>query len=469
MEVINCESAGELASAIDKLPPGVLFRGQIKEYLRADGSPDLRSSIDRHGCIPDRMLKWMQYSRFILGTFIKTFDTESDLATDQAILQHYGWRSLFLDASSSALVAAWFAGHKFQNHREVELVEDCWEDPAFAIRERAWYQAADEQIGCLYAIGRKGLRRNGIECVDLVEIATEEGRHRCNAQSAFMVGPLSGNLPDDCIVAKILAPTSVFRDYLVEGETLTQSTLFPNEDLDPFLATLMAIPWVKRYEGEESPTIDFYDRGLSFPEYSMRPMKRNGPGTCFYRRFWIADVSPIGSPFSETDFYLTGETLFHGAALCLKTFPNISQLLENKRSVIVEIDGLIAYPYGTDGSYAKGVYFERQEDGTILITELAVDHYGLRPAGFGITKGLYYKVNKEGEWERITHPKECDCGHESHHRHHLIVASHFESSLENNDFTQVRDHIFATSEVEGNSDQAAIDWMKTDNTKPSPA
>jgi hypothetical protein len=188
MNEIHCETTAELADAIESLAPGMLFRGQTREYLRTDGGPDLRSSFDRHGCIPDRMLKWWQYSRFILGTYIKAFDAESDISTDQAILQHYGWRSFFLDASSSARVACWFAGHKYETKRSGELVEDCWEDPVIAMREEAWYEDADRQVGCLYVIGRKGLRRKQIGCVDLVEIATEEGQHRCSAQSAFMVG-----------------------------------------------------------------------------------------------------------------------------------------------------------------------------------------------------------------------------------------------------------------------------------------
>ncbi|MCV6825160.1 MULTISPECIES: FRG domain-containing protein [Halocynthiibacter] len=459
----HCQSASELNDTIDSLPPGLLFRGQTKEYLRADGGPDLRSSIDRHGCVPDRMLKWWQYSRFILGTFVKSFDMASDLATDQAILQHYGWRSFFLDASSSAQVAAWFAGHKYKSKREIELVEDCWEDPVFAIREEAFYEPAGDQVACLYAIGGKGLRRNDIDAVDLVEIATEAGSHRCSAQSAFMVGPLNGNLPDDCIVAKIFAPTSVFREFAAQDSSLTQEGLFPPSSSDPFLAALSSVPWVKRYIDEEKVGIDFFDRGLGLPEYNVRSMKRNGPAVCFYRRFWIADTLPEDSVFSETHFYLSGETLFHGAAGSLSEFPKITELLTDVVSVAVELDGLVAYPYAQGGSFAKGIYLERQEDGSILLTELAVEQHGLRPAGFGITRGVYYMPSEEGDWKQISHPEECDCGHETHHRHHLVVASHFENALASGEFTNVRKRIFASEGVTVTSDPAVIEIMKLED------
>lgn len=460
MKEWHCKSLSELNETIESLPPGQLFRGQNKEYLREDGGPDLRSSIDRHGCVPDRMLKWWQYSRFILGTFVKSFDMADDLAIDQAILQHYGWRSFFLDASSSAQVAGWFAGHKYKSKRAIELVEDCWEDPVFAIREEAWYEPAGEQVACLYAIGRKGLRRNDIDAVDLVEIATEAGSHRCSAQSAFMVGPLNGNLPDDCIVAKIFASTSVFREFAAQGKLLTQEGLFPPSSSDPFLAALSSVPWVKRYIDEENVGIDFFDIGLGLPEYNARSMKRNGPSVCFYRRFWITDTLPKYSVFSETQFYLSGETLFHGTAGSLTEFPKITELLTDVISVAVELDGLVAYPYAQGGSFAKGIYLERQEDGSILLTELAVDHHGLRPAGFGITRGVYYMPNDEGVWERISHPEECDCGHEAHHKHHLVVASHFENSLASDEFKKVRDQVFASDGIVATSDPAVIELMQ---------
>lgn len=460
MKEYHCSNLSELTEVLEGLAPGLLFRGQTREYLRKDGGPDLRSSIDRHGCVPHRMLKWWQYSRFILGTFIKSFDAESDLATDQAILQHYGWRSFFLDASSSVRVGAWFAGHKYNSKRVIELVEDCWEDPVFAIREEAWYEPADEQVACLYAIGKKGLRRNDIDAVDLVEIATEAGQHRCGAQSAFMIGPLTGNLPDDCIVAKIFAPTSVFRDFATEAESLNQEFLFPNKASDPFLAALSSVPWVKRYHDGQSLGIDFYDRGLGLPEYNVRSMKRNGSEVCFYRRFWIADILSKGSIFSETNFYLNGEMLFHGTAGSLNEFPKVTELLNETESVAVEIDGLIAYPYARPGRFAKGIYLEKQEDGTILLTELAVDQHGLRPAGFGITRGIYFKPSQDGLWERVLHKEECDCGHEMHHKHHLVVVSHFERSLRDCAFSKIRDRVLATSEVSATSDPSVVELMR---------
>jgi hypothetical protein len=108
METVDCQTPEELQEFFDGLAPGVLFRGQTREYLRADGGPDIRTSFDRHGCIPFRMPKWWHYSRAILSTYVKGFDGLTDLATDRAVSQHYGRRSFFLDATADPAVACWF-------------------------------------------------------------------------------------------------------------------------------------------------------------------------------------------------------------------------------------------------------------------------------------------------------------------------------------------------------------------------
>ncbi|PVM90874.1 hypothetical protein DDF62_08695 [Caulobacter radicis] len=214
------------------------------------------------------------------------------MAIDQAILQRYGWRSFFLDATSDPAVACWFAANRYHTEPSGELIEDCWEDPVCIRRERAWYEPADGQ-GCLYVISRKALRARDLNAVDLLEITTREGQHRCVAQSAFMVGPLKGNLPDDCVATRIHAPSAVFAAYAARNPALTVDQLLPGPQTDPVLAALLSIPWVKLEHGGKDVGIDFFERGLPLPEYEVRSLRRTGPGSAFYRRFWLADsVAP---------------------------------------------------------------------------------------------------------------------------------------------------------------------------------
>ena len=459
MKTVECQTPEELQQFFDSLAPGVLFRGQTKEYLRNDGGPDIRTSFDRNGCIPSRMLKWWHYSRAILSTYVKGFDGLADLATDQAILQHYGWRSFFLDATADPLVACWFAANDYRSDPCGELIEDCFEDPLFVVRQRAWYEQADER-GCVYVLNRKALRARDLQTVDLVEITTASGRHRCLAQSAFMVGPLNGHLPDDCIVARVFAPSSVFRAYAEQVPELTCEALFPGPAVDPVMAALLSIPWVKREVDGDGIGIDFFDRGLRLPEYEVKDIRRTGPRTAYYRRFWLADATGPETPLADTTFYLTEETLYHGSASGNLVFPNLTNLLRELTSVAVEIDGLVRHPYAASSSqYGKGIYLEALEDGVMFVTELAVDHLGARPGGFGITKGCYFRVDEGFRWHPIDHPEQCDCGRPAHHAHHLVVAEHFEFALSERAFNLVRERVFAAKDVNAASDPLALQWM----------
>jgi hypothetical protein len=460
MEKVECQTPEELQEFFEGLAPGVLFRGQTKEYLRVDRGPDIRTSFDRHGCVPSRMLKWWHYSRAILSTYVKGFDGLTDLATDQAILQHYGWRSFFLDATADPSVACWFAANSYRSESCGELIEDCFEDPLFVVRQRAWYEPADER-GCVYVLSRKSLRARELQTVDLVEITTASGRHRCLAQSAFMVGPLNGHLPDDCIVTRVFAPSSVFRAYAARVPELTCEALFPCAAVDPVMAALLSIPWVKReVDDDDGIGMDFFDRGLPLPEYEVENIRRTGPTTAYYRRFWLADAINPETPLAETTFYLTEEALYHGSASGDLIFPNLTHLMRECTSVAVEIDGLVRHSYAASSSqYGKGIYLEAIEDDVMFVTELAVDHMGARPAGFGITKGCYFRVDEEFRWHRIEHPEQCDCGRPAHHVHHLVVAEHFEYALKERGFSQIRERVFAAADVDAASDPLALEWM----------
>lgn len=460
MKTVECKDVQALARAFGELPPGALFRGQTQDYRRADGGPSLLTSFDRKGCQPARMQKWWHYSRTILATYVKAFDGLSDLAIDQAILQHYGWRSFFLDATSDARVACWFASHEYKTEPCGELIEDCWEDPVFIRRERAFYAAA-EGDGIVYAISRKALRAHHIQAVDLLEITTAEGQHRCAAQAAFMVGPLRGYLPDDCIAACIKAPAAVFAAYAVQAGTMTTESLFPGPRRDPVMAALLSIPWVKLEVEGGGVGIDFFERGLPLPEYDVSSLRRTGPAAAFYRRHWLADCITADTRFGDVAFFLTEETLFHGSAKRDMKFPRLTKLVHEYIGVAVEIDGLVRHPYGRRGSlYCKGIYLEAQPDGSILLTELQTEHPGARPAGFGITRGMYFLPDDSGTWRRVDHPEQCDCGNEIHHAHHLTVAEHFEYALSEPGFTEIRKRVFASPEVDATSDPEALKWME---------
>lgn len=456
MKNLHCETLGELDEAIGSISPDALFRGQTREYLDVDGKPSITTSFSRHGCIPSRMIKWFHYSRLILSSFVKDFDPRSDAAIDQAILQHYGWRSFFVDATADPAVAAWFAANRYYSKDQIELCEDCWEDPICKVRTYAGYEPSSG-TGCIYAISRKALRSLSINAVDLVEIMTVKGTPRFRAQSAFMIGHLAEGLPSECLIAKITAPSSVFSDYAKRNGDLSMERLFPHSKDDPVLLSLLSLPWVKRDIGPGG--IDFFDRGLPLPEYYNGYVKIARSSTAFYRRFWIDDLAKEDDAPRPTS-YFTSESLYHGTASDPTLLPALAELVRDKKEVIIEIDGLVYHPYGSPTSYGKGIFLRSEPNGAILLSELMVDQEGGRPTTFGVARGRFYSSDESGRWTRVPHPEECDCGHDQHHGHHLIVAKHFEYALTRGSFTRFRDGVYIAGDVVPATDPFIARLMK---------
>lgn len=243
MERLHCATRDELDQVLRRAGPDSLFRGQIEHHIRPDGAASLRTSFSRQGCTPPLMIKWNHYARKALSKYVRGWKPTSDTATDQAILQHYGWMSFFLDMTGDPSVAAWFASHRYSETQGMELVEDCFEDPVFAITRNAKFQAVTEGNGHLYVISRRMVRTHAMEAVQLSEIATHEGSPRYLRQDAYMLGPVPlVGLPEACIVAHISAPMSILQD-VATGHTT--ASLFPEPEDDPIFGELLSLPWAK--------------------------------------------------------------------------------------------------------------------------------------------------------------------------------------------------------------------------------
>src|SRR5688572_30167882 len=110
MKRVDVADAVALANFLSSLGgKEYLFRGQTGHYVRHDGSVSLPSSFARHGCIPTLMMKWTFFATDLLrlsGTATDGVAAPPEFV--QALLQHYGWRSFFVDLTSSAAVASWF-------------------------------------------------------------------------------------------------------------------------------------------------------------------------------------------------------------------------------------------------------------------------------------------------------------------------------------------------------------------------
>lgn len=106
------------------------------------------------------MLKWNFYIRELLrrGGFDVSREDTGNIT--QGLLQHYGFRSFFVDLSSSKSVAAWFACNAFESKRGLDLCENSFEEPVMLVVQRARYNPA-EGVGNFYVLSKEALEARG--------------------------------------------------------------------------------------------------------------------------------------------------------------------------------------------------------------------------------------------------------------------------------------------------------------------
>lgn len=296
MKQVRVETLAELESAIADFGDDGVFRGQ-NSHFGEPNSPSVVTSFDRQGCIPPEMLKWSRYANNVLGVFLN--DHSGSLGHTQALLQHYGWRSFFVDCSSDPTVGAWFASHKYTEKFAIEMSEDYEERPVW-LRKRMAKYAFEEGEGHLYIIDKKAASQVGL--IDLAALRIDGARCRTEAQQAWLIGPLRNtSLPADCFRAHVIADRALFRDFAATKGRTTTETLFPPPSEDPILHALLGLPW-REIKGirDDKFNIPAFRRALELPEHAESFVKIAWPQTAFYcggtvaKKFESIDGDPFG-------------------------------------------------------------------------------------------------------------------------------------------------------------------------------
>ena len=170
MKKITINSVSELEENLEKYKDGFLFRGQTGHYLNNSGQISIPTSFKRHGCIPPVMLKWTHYSKSLLRAFDGEDYHNLDMGISQAILQHYGWRSFYIDLTKDSHVACWFASHKYIENKRLFMCEDFEENPVWLAHKEAEYIDSPDN-GHIYVIDVEYLKENNITIHDLTTLS----------------------------------------------------------------------------------------------------------------------------------------------------------------------------------------------------------------------------------------------------------------------------------------------------------
>lgn len=435
MDNIIVSSVEELKTCLNSLPTETLFRGQTKHYTTDDGAVSMPTSFSRHGCIPPLQHKWTHYARFVLRVLSGSDGVDLDIHLPQAVLQHYGWRSFFIDASASAEVSAWFASHAFTDSDVFNLCEDCFEESIISVHQEASYVPVDATV-FLYALSREYLSDHDIKCFDLTEIDAKDFQPRFHTQSAWLIGPLRDTLPPDCVCACISGPATVFADFASTAGYSKTSDLFPSRKEDFLLKLLLSVPWESVGRDSHMP---FFTRGLRLPEYDYTVIKNHPVNVAFFSPFWVADDrGPTDSPLAKAVFFRTPEQLFYGRPTDNSpSRPNVRTVLNKYSSLVIESKGILRHPeFHLKSEYMKGVYIRLVDAETVEVCELVIDHPGSQVAGAGISEGWYYKIDQQQAWTRHRHSDECPCKNNLLHLHHMWIITHFERLLDEGKFIE---------------------------------
>lgn len=426
MQNHSIDTLEELEAALAMFGSDALYRGQIRNF-GTDDAPKMNTSFGRNGCIPPLMLRWSHYPRFALAALLGSSHREISSEFTQALLQHYGWRSLYLDASSSAAISAWFACHRFNSKRSIELCEDCFEDPVFLVKLMAEY-CYEEGNGFLYVLSKEAMTQRSLGLVDLSAIQLPGCRPRFHAQEAWLAGPLSEELPVDCIVATIQAPKSVFRSYAQEHGIEETEHLFPDTNEDPVLEFLTSMPWkVKTLHDKQKTDIKFFNQPVEFPEYHDSFRKHNPP----YFAYFDGSASKIHGLAEDIVVFDVPEVVVYGFADPVsEKFPMVAEVLEFEgRHFVFEIDSLVRRPGRLNTEYLKGFAISKCENGLLSVADFVVEHPGQQMAGCGINMGWHYRIADDGRWLREVTSDDCPCDNNSTHQHHLSMLTILEAHL----------------------------------------
>lgn len=426
MKRFQANSLVEMKQQLALFDDAYLFRGQARAYNAPDGSPILNSSFNRVGCVPPKMLKWSFYANELLrrgGFDVRRPDA---LHFNQGLLQHYGWRSFFVDLSASPAVAAWFAGHSFQSKRGWQFCENPFEEAVVLGVQEAHYND-NVDVGHLYVLNKELLKENKHELVSLVDDLTTDCPTRFQAQRAWLASIFlyQRRLEPAALAAQITAPAEVFRELAGSAGLKTTEDVFPGPDKDTMLQNLLSLPRIRiPMPGFPFP---YYLRSLEIPEYQINFAKHLPVATTLASPLWTSDITEN----ADQEFWLrVQEETFYGQTETGKPMPRLSAYFRDNAVTNIETDGLICYPAREGSStYEKGISVRQSTNGRLEVCGICIDYTSNRVSGSGVARGYMYELKDDGRLVRSPEATDCPCGDPEHHLQHLRSLAVLEEVL----------------------------------------
>jgi hypothetical protein len=432
----HVNSLAELKQRLKRFGTNYLFRGQTRHHTLASGPPSLTTSFARKGCIPPLMLKWIFYATELLRRGGVDIDNPQTMHIVQALLQHYGWRSFYVDLSADQSVASWFAGNVFREKHETHMCEDTREVGVMLVHFGARYEAHNDS-GHLYVLDKQQISDCGHELIDLQDSFKSDSRTRFEVQKAWLASCFRAQteLNPRAIVAHISAPGSVFRELAREHEFVETASIFPGPEDDKILANMLSLPWSL---AGGLTSMKFYRRSLQIPDYHVTFVKHLPPTTTLYSPFWLEEMNET----SRNEVHLhVPEEVFYSVTDIDQPIPCLLSKLNHHNILLLESRNLICQPAVPENTtYDKGVRIERINRDLIQVSSVTVDYPSDQIRTIGVSLGYHYRLDNQ-KLVRAPSPEDCPCGDPMRHVYHLRAIATVEQLLSEGRARQANAHV----------------------------
>lgn len=243
MKVQHIKRASEFDSLIksfttDRKDRIIVFRGQVTDYPLTASIFRGDSSLPAPSCDPFLTANWSNYCRRLLtslsGGKIKTdFIHPAELA----LMQHYGYRSFFVDVTEDPEIALWFALSKFVKKTVPIYVDNL----RLRSAKLTWARYQTVSSGFIYVLGidEELLGQRYISLTKLMpSVATRVFRQKSGAISCG--GKRRG--ADDLVLCK-MEISNPDMNLINKAEKYTTKFLFPPPYEDRVYKCLCTIPY----------------------------------------------------------------------------------------------------------------------------------------------------------------------------------------------------------------------------------
>lgn len=213
----------------------LVFRGQVKDYPLV---PSMYRGRGGFGCIPKLTTNWGVCAKRLIARFKKTVSSQIEI---EAIMQHYGYRSFFVDVTFDPEVALWFALHKFESKRTPLYVDKQLRSAIFQ-----WSKYRPSNRGYLYVILLPSKNESNNRCLKLTSVMPKDAQrvHRQTAGAVFC--SRESRSVNDLVVSKLRVVDDGW--FINSNQNVKTTEFFPPPSIDVFYRCLCNIPYFITFE-----------------------------------------------------------------------------------------------------------------------------------------------------------------------------------------------------------------------------